>query len=141
LVSHIYQVGKAMQNGANVKGYLHWSLADNYEWASGFTPRFGLLKLDYSNKKLYWRPSAFVYKEIAENQEIPDEVEHLNSVPPLKGLHRRKGEREARPLKEAHPPFSGLTPMRGKDWRSRPLDPHKNQNPFSTEPVTFSCTI
>jgi len=112
LVSHIYQVGKAIQDGANVKGYLHWSLADNYEWASGFTPRFGLLKVDYSSKKLYWRPSAFVYKEIAENQEIPEEVEHLNSVPPLKGLHRRKGERDARPMKEAHPPFLGLTPMR-----------------------------
>jgi len=33
LVSHIYQVYRAIQDGANVKGYLHWSLADNYEWA------------------------------------------------------------------------------------------------------------
>lgn len=55
LVSHVYQVYQALRRGADVKGYLHWSLADNYEWASGFTPRFGLLKVDYTNKRLFWK--------------------------------------------------------------------------------------
>jgi len=68
--------------------YLHWSLADNYEWASGFSKRFGLLMVDYETKRLYWRPSAFIYREIAKNNAITDEVEHLNRVPPLRPLRK-----------------------------------------------------
>jgi beta-galactosidase len=86
LVTHLYQISKAINAGAKVKGYLHWSLADNYEWASGFKMRFGLLHVDYSTKKLYWRPSAFVYKEIAENQKITERIEHLNTIPPTYSL-------------------------------------------------------
>jgi beta-galactosidase len=82
LVAHLHQVNKAINTGAKVKGYLHWSLADNYEWASGFKMRFGLLHVDYSTKKLYWRPSAYIYKEIAENQKITKKIEHLNRIPP-----------------------------------------------------------
>jgi Beta-glucosidase/6-phospho-beta-glucosidase/beta-galactosidase len=87
-VSHIYQVHRAVQEGVNVTGYLHWSLADNYEWASGFGKRFGLLMVDYETKRLYWRPSAFIYREIAKNNAITDEVEHLNRVPPLRPLRK-----------------------------------------------------
>lgn len=86
LVSHLYQVNRALNAGVDVRGYLHWSLADNYEWASGFSMRFGLLNVDYGTKKLYWRPSAYVYREIAKNNAITDELEHLNKVPPIKGL-------------------------------------------------------
>ena len=88
LVSHIYQVYRAIQDGANVKGYLHWSLTDNYEWASGFSMRFGLLHVDYTTKKQYWRPSAYVYREIAKSKSIPEEIMHLNSIPPIKPLRR-----------------------------------------------------
>ncbi|MEM3204562.1 MAG: family 1 glycosylhydrolase, partial [Saccharolobus sp.] len=73
-------------DGVDVRGYLHWSLADNYEWASGFWPRFGLLKVDYNTKKQYWRPSAFIYREIAKNNSITDEIEHLNTIPPIRPL-------------------------------------------------------
>ncbi|AOL16512.1 beta-galactosidase [Sulfolobus sp. A20] len=86
LVSHLYQVNRAIDKGVDVRGYLHWSLADNYEWASGFSMKFGLLKVDYSTKKQYWRPSALVYREITKNQGIPDEIQHLNSIPPVKPL-------------------------------------------------------
>ncbi|BCU68052.1 beta-galactosidase [Sulfolobales archaeon HS-7] len=88
LVSHIYQVYKAIEEGADVRGYLHWSLADNYEWASGFSQKFGLLRVDYSTKRLYWNPSALVYREIAKKGGIPESVEHLNRIPPIKGLRR-----------------------------------------------------
>ncbi|TRM79830.1 beta-galactosidase, partial [Sulfolobus sp. F3] len=79
-------VNRAIDKGVDVRGYLHWSLADNYEWASGFSMKFGLLKVDYSTKKQYWRPSALVYREITKNQGIPDEIQHLNSIPPVKPL-------------------------------------------------------
>lgn len=86
LVSHIYQVYRALNNGVDVRGYLHWSLTDNYEWALGFSKKFGLLKVDYATKRLYWRPSAFIYREIAHNNGIIDEIEHLNTTPPIKPL-------------------------------------------------------
>lgn len=86
LVSHIYQVHRALNEGVDVRGYLHWSLADNYEWSSGFSMRFGLLKVDYLTKRLYWRPSALVYREITRSNGIPEELEHLNRVPPIKPL-------------------------------------------------------
>ena len=87
LVSHLAQVARALGEGVDVRAYMHWSLADNYEWASGFSMRFGLLKVDYQTKRLYWRPSALVYREIARSSAIPDELEHLNSVPPLRPLN------------------------------------------------------
>ncbi|MGC9071291.1 MAG: beta-galactosidase BgaS [Acidilobus sp.] len=88
LVSHVYQVHRAISDDIDVMGYLHWSLADNYEWASGFRMRFGLLKVDYSTKRLYWRPSAYIYREIAKSSSIPGEIEHLNSIPPLRPLRK-----------------------------------------------------
>ncbi|GAB6944245.1 beta-galactosidase BgaS [Vulcanisaeta sp. JCM 14467] len=88
LVSHIYQVHRALSDGVDVRGYLHWSLTDNYEWASGFSMRFGLLYVDYTTKKQYWRPSAYIYREIALNKAIPDELMHLNTVPPVRPLRK-----------------------------------------------------
>lgn len=49
---------RALQNGVKLEGYLHWSLTDNFEWSSGFWPRFGLAKVDYVTKKRTLRPSA-----------------------------------------------------------------------------------
>jgi beta-glucosidase len=46
---HLAWIGKAIQEGADVRGYYHWSLMDNFEWAEGFWPRFGLYTVDYAN--------------------------------------------------------------------------------------------
>jgi len=71
LTSHLLQVQKALNEEVNVRGYLHWALVDNYEWASGFKMRFGLFHIDYETKRRYLRPSALIYKEIAEHREFP----------------------------------------------------------------------
>ena len=63
---HLRAVEKAQADGAQVRGYLHWSLIDNFEWADGFTPRFGLVEVDYATMKRMPRPSAYVYKAIIE---------------------------------------------------------------------------
>lgn len=46
LKAHLYAVDQAMQDGVKVLGYYHWSLVDNFEWAEGFTPRFGLFAVE-----------------------------------------------------------------------------------------------
>jgi beta-glucosidase len=44
---HIHSVALALQEGLPVQGYFHWSLLDNFEWAEGFEPRFGLYRVNY----------------------------------------------------------------------------------------------
>jgi len=57
-------VFKAKKEGADIRGYIHWSLIDNFEWDSGFSPEFGLIKVDYKNFSRSIRPSALVYKDL-----------------------------------------------------------------------------
>lgn len=55
---------RALQNGVKLEGYLHWSLTDNFEWASGFWPRFGLAKVNYATKQRTLRPSAIWFGQV-----------------------------------------------------------------------------
>jgi beta-glucosidase len=64
--AHLRAVEQAQVRGADVRGYLHWSLLDNFEWADGFAPRFGLVAVDYKTMQRTVRPSAYVYKAIIE---------------------------------------------------------------------------
>lgn len=48
----------AMSEGVDVRGYFHWSLIDNFEWANGTWPRFGLVEVDYKTSDRNLRPSA-----------------------------------------------------------------------------------
>ena len=45
------QLEKAQNDGADIKGYFAWSFMDNFEWAEGYEPRFGLVYVDYNTKK------------------------------------------------------------------------------------------
>ena len=54
----------------SLMGYLHWSLMDNYEWAEGYTHRFGLIYVDYRTQERIIKDSGYWYKEvIASNGE------------------------------------------------------------------------
>lgn len=61
---------RAIQNGADVRGHMYWSLLDNYEWAFGYEKRFGLVEIDYDTLERKIRPSAYIYKEICEQNAI-----------------------------------------------------------------------
>lgn len=54
----IVALQRAQNDGIQLLGYLHWSLLDNFEWAYGKWPRFGLASIDYSNGVRSLRPSA-----------------------------------------------------------------------------------
>jgi beta-glucosidase len=47
---HLVALRAAQEAGADVRGYFAWSLLDNYEWAEGYTPRFGLVHTDYASQ-------------------------------------------------------------------------------------------
>jgi len=63
---HLQWLAKAMAEGVDVRGYFYWSLLDNFEWASGFWPRFGLVEVDYRTMERRIRQSAWEYKKIVE---------------------------------------------------------------------------
>ena len=57
--SHLAQVKAAMERGVPVDGYFCWSLMDNFEWAEGFVPRFGLAYVDYETQHRYIKDSGY----------------------------------------------------------------------------------
>jgi beta-glucosidase len=65
LISHVGAMHKAIADGANVKGYLHWSLLDNFEWAEGLRARFGLVRVAFPTLERTLRESAKIYADIA----------------------------------------------------------------------------
>jgi beta-glucosidase len=58
LRSHLAALAEAVGAGVNVVGYFYWSLIDNFEWAEGFGPRFGLAAVDFSTQARSPRPAA-----------------------------------------------------------------------------------
>ena len=61
---HLLQLERAADEGIPVIGYLYWSIMDNFEWASGYDPRFGLVFVDYRTQKRIPKDSAADYAEI-----------------------------------------------------------------------------
>jgi beta-glucosidase len=55
---------RAVDGGAVLEGYLHWSLLDNFEWDKGTWPRFGLAKVDYDTQERTLRPSALWFGKV-----------------------------------------------------------------------------
>ena len=64
LESHIAALRAAMAAGADVRGYLVWSLLDNFEWSSGYSKRFGLVHVDYDTLVRTPRQSANWYRDL-----------------------------------------------------------------------------
>lgn len=80
LISHLQQVHRAIQEGVDIRGYLVWSLTDNFEWAQGYESHFGLIEVDYETQERIPRESAYMFKEIIENNGVPKELQekHLD---------------------------------------------------------------
>ncbi|MEW5855347.1 MAG: family 1 glycosylhydrolase [Myxococcota bacterium] len=65
LRGHLYAVWRALQEGIPVRSYFHWSLMDNFEWAEGFRPRFGLYHVDYATQARTPAGGSEVFKTVA----------------------------------------------------------------------------
>lgn len=70
ITDHLRYVLEAIKDGVKVKGYFHWSLLDNFEWSSGFAPKFGLYSVDRTTFARSPRPSAKIYSEICKNNGV-----------------------------------------------------------------------
>ena len=70
LKDYISQVLRARNEGCPVDGYFVWSLLDNFEWADGYNPRFGLIYIDYSTNRRILKDSAEWYSRFIASSEI-----------------------------------------------------------------------
>ena len=62
--AHLEQVKRAMEAGVDIKGYMHWSLTDNFEWLHGYKMRFGLINIDYPTQKRTIKKSGHWFAKI-----------------------------------------------------------------------------
>ena len=67
---HLRWVHRAISEGVDARGYFYWSLLDNFEWSSGFWPRFGLVEADYQTMERKPRQSAYKYAIIAKENSV-----------------------------------------------------------------------
>ncbi len=66
---HIAAVADAMRQGVRMQGYMVWSLLDNFEWASGYAKRFGIVHVDYATQQRTLKDSALWYREFLRQQK------------------------------------------------------------------------
>jgi beta-glucosidase len=64
-------VGRCLTDGLDVRGYFHWSLMDNFEWAQGYLPCFGLVAVDRETQRRTPKPSADWLGRIARANRLP----------------------------------------------------------------------
>jgi beta-glucosidase len=69
---HLEMTHKAIQIGVPVKGYFAWSFLDNFEWAFGYTKRFGIVYVDYETQKRIPKSSAQWYRRLIRENTISD---------------------------------------------------------------------
>lgn len=66
----LYWIHKAMEEGADIRGYYAWSLLDNWEWSAGFDYRFGLIHVDYDTQERIWKDSGIWYSDLVKTHEF-----------------------------------------------------------------------
>jgi beta-glucosidase len=77
LRDHLRAMARAIAAGVDVRGYLHWSLLDNLEWADGYAPRFGLIHVDRADLTRRMKDSARYYAAVIAAGAVMDAAEYL----------------------------------------------------------------
>jgi beta-glucosidase len=70
LRAHLHAIHQAMQAGADLRGYFVWSLMDNFEWSWGYSRRFGLVHVDFTNLRRTPKQSAYWYRDIIAQNAV-----------------------------------------------------------------------
>ncbi|MCK6079397.1 beta-glucosidase [Microbacterium sp. EYE_5] len=82
IADHIAAVYRAHERGAKITGYFVWSLLDNFEWAAGYEPRFGIIHVDYETLQRTPKLSGHFFAELCSSRSIP--VLHAPEVQPTR---------------------------------------------------------
>ena len=72
LDAHFRAAEEAIERGVDLRGYFVWSLMDNFEWAEGYSKRFGLLYVEYASKRRIPKDSAHWYRGVIENNGLSE---------------------------------------------------------------------
>jgi beta-glucosidase len=67
LQNHLQEVLRAKREGVNVNGYFVWTFMDNFEWAEGHHPRFGLVHVDFKTQKRIIKDSGYWYRNFLQS--------------------------------------------------------------------------
>lgn len=67
---HLAEVLRAIKDGYNVTGYFYWSLLDNFEWADGYSMKFGIVEVDQNTLKRTPKKSFYYYKDVVKNNSF-----------------------------------------------------------------------
>jgi beta-glucosidase len=70
--AHFRAAHDAMRRGLDLRGYLVWSLLDNFEWALGYSKRFGIVFVEYDTQRRIPKASARWYTEVIERNGLED---------------------------------------------------------------------
>lgn len=80
LKNYMVQINRARIDCSKFSGYFVWSLHDNFEWAEGYYPRFGLVHIDYTNQKRTIKESGYWYKNHILNQKNEDKIQQESQL-------------------------------------------------------------
>jgi len=74
LTRYLSELKRASRDGVDVRGYFHWSIMDNFEWAEGYALRFGLIYVDYKTLRRIPKESYFWYSKVIDSNGalVPD---------------------------------------------------------------------
>jgi beta-glucosidase len=72
LRAYLRAVHRAVTRGCDVRGYFVWSLMDNFEWASGYKPKFGIVRNDFKTQRRIPKRSALWYREVIRQNGVDE---------------------------------------------------------------------
>ncbi|NJC84274.1 beta-glucosidase [Planosporangium mesophilum] len=71
LREHLTAAHESLRDGVDLRGYFVWSLLDNFEWAWGYSKRFGIVHVDYATQRRTLKDSAYWYRDVIANGGVP----------------------------------------------------------------------
>ena len=80
LDGHVRAASRAIARGVDLRGYLVWSLLDNFEWSEGFARRFGLVYVDYATQERILKDSAAWYRRVIADGGVSEDAAELDGV-------------------------------------------------------------
>ncbi|WP_309398518.1 GH1 family beta-glucosidase [Cerasicoccus maritimus] len=79
---YLKSLKRSIDDGVDVRGYFHWSIMDNFEWAEGYKQRFGLIYVDYETQERTLKDSALYYREIIASNSVcsPSSIGNMDYI-------------------------------------------------------------